>query len=487
MFSLSRREFLQGTAAAAAGVAGASLLDQELLADQEQQANRRGAANERLNVAVIGVRGRGRSHVSGFANRHNCVVTHICDCDSGVIGPAMRAVRDRQGREPTFVQDLRRIMDNRDIDIVTIATPNHWHSLAAIWAIQSGKDVYVEKPVSHNVWEGRRLVEIARQNNKICQAGTQIRSTSGSRRAIEFIRSGRLGRVRVARGLCYKPRGSIGQVGEEGGNIPNTINYDLWCGPAPVQRPLRRTRLHYDWHWIWNYGNGDLGNQGIHQMDVARWALNKNTVARSVISLGGRFGYTDDGETANTQIAVFDYGDCELIFEVRGLRTGDYRGARIGNVIHCENGTVVFTGYSSAIAYDNRGQVIERFNGGGDHFGNFVQAVRSRRHQDLNGDILEGHLSSALCHLANISYRLGREVPFNAQRNIFGDDRDATETFNRMKDHLRDNRVALDNTNYKLGPRLNMNPETERFTGNDRANAMLTRQYRRGFEVPARA
>jgi len=341
--------FLQGLAAS---LAGGALLDQT--AEAAQQPQPKGNANERLNVAVIGVKGRGGEHVRSLAGRHNCHVTHICDVDSSVISSSMTAAEKAQGVRPTYVQDLRRIMDNKNIHAVSIATPNHWHALAAIWAMQAGKHVYVEKPVSHNVSEGRRMVEISRRTNKICQAGTQIRSTTGSIEAIEFLKSGKLGQLRVARGLCYKPRGSIGRAqGEQ--PIPKTLDYDIWCGPAP-RRPLTRLRLHYDWHWIWDYGNGDLGNQGIHQMDVARWGLGKNELPRSVVSVGGRFGYTDDGETANTQVAVFDYGNTELIFEVRGLDTKPFRGATIGNIFHCTDGHLVFTNYSTANRLRPQGQ-----------------------------------------------------------------------------------------------------------------------------------
>jgi predicted dehydrogenase len=287
MFSLSRREFLKGTALLAAAAAGADLTASNTEATQAQ--DRPAAGRERLNVAVLGIRGRGRDHIRGFAGRHGCVVTHLCDPDTAPAEAASRAAASaQQGQRPTFVQDLRRIMDNRDIHIVSIATPNHWHSLAAIWAIQAGKDVYVEKPVSHNVSEGRRVVEFARHHNKICQAGTQIRSSSGVREAIAWLRAGNLGRVNVARGLCYKRRNSIGHV-EGAGPIPTTLDYNLWCGPAS-NAPPRRRNLHYDWHWTWEYGNGDLGNQGIHQMDVARWGLGKNELCRSAISVGGRFG-----------------------------------------------------------------------------------------------------------------------------------------------------------------------------------------------------
>jgi predicted dehydrogenase len=478
---LHRRDFLKGSAA----LAGAGLLHGASEAAQEPQAQGSSGANARLNVAVIGVNGRGMDHVGGFTNPRtnlNCVITHICDADSAVIGRAVQRVAKVQGREPQYVQDLRRIMDDKSIHIVSIATPNHWHSLAAIWALQAGKDVYVEKPVSHNVSEGRRLVEVARRTNRICQAGTQIRSSTGVADAMEFVKSGKIGKLEVARALCYKSRPSIGHAN---GEIPKTVDYNLWCGPAP-QRPLNRRRLHYDWHWQWDYGNGDLGNQGIHQMDVARWGLGANDMPRSVMSVGGRFGYVDDGETANTQICVFDYGNAELIFEVRGLPTKNYRGAAVGNIFHCSDGYLVCPNYTSAIAYSKSGEVLRRFNGSQDHYANFVAAVRSRRREDLKADVLEGHLSSALCHLGNISYRLGRPTPFNPRTQAFGEDREAVETLARMEEHLRDNQVPLEKTTYLLGRKLNIDNKTESFVNDAEANRMLTREYRKGFVVPAR-
>jgi hypothetical protein len=300
---------------------------------------------------------------------------------------------------------------------------------------------------------------------------------------IEFLKSGKLGKLQVARALCYKRRPSIGR-GQ--GQIPKTVDYNLWSGPAPQQTPLRRLHLHYDWHWQWEFGNGDLGNQGIHEMDVARWGLGKNEFPRSVLSLGGRFGYVDDGETANTQMAVFDFGEAELIFEVRGLPTKNFRGAGVGNIFHCSDGYLVVPSYSSAIAYSSSGEVLQRFNGAQDHFANFVAAVRSRRRQDLKADILEGHLSSALCHLANISYRLGRPTAFDPRTRAFGEDRQAVDTLARMEEHLRDNQVPLEKTSYFLGRRLNIDNKTESFVGDNEANRFLTREYRKGFEVPAR-
>ena len=485
---LDRREFIQQSAGLASLVSAGYFLN-DVSAGQQAQPNPRPAgANERLNVAVIGVRGRGLDHIAGLAGRHNCVVTHICDVDTGVTGPAVMRAQKAQGSAPAIVQDLRRIMDDKTIHAVTVATPNHWHSLAAIWAMQAGKHVYVEKPVSHNVWEGRRLVEAARHYNKICQAGTQIRSNPGIREAIEYVRAGKLGQCSVARGLCYKTRGSIGRCNGPQ-EPPRTMDYNLWCGPGANRPPQRNGRfgtVHYDWHWIWEYGNGDLGNQGIHQMDVARWGLGKMELPRSCISLGGRFGYVDDGETPNTQMAVCDYGNAELIFEVRGLTTQAYRGATVGNVFHCSDGYVACTNYNVAIAFDNNNREIQRFTGNGDHYGNWVSAIRANRREDLKGDILEGHLSSALCHLANISVRLGRPVAFDRRNGVLGENREANETLTRMVDHLRANNVALDKAMLTVGRRLNVNVQAENFGTDQEANRLLTREYRKGFEVPTR-
>jgi predicted dehydrogenase len=493
---LNRREFLLESALGAAGLAAAGALGNPLLAALAK-GTKKADANDTLHVAVVGVHGRGMSHVGGFLNKSlNTVITHVCDCDTAVIGRAMKQVEDAQKAAPKFEQDFRRLLDDKSIDIISIATPNHWHALMAVWAIQAGKHVYVEKPVSHNVSEGRRIVEAARRHNRICQAGTQSRSMSGMREAIDFVRGGGIGKVRLARGLCYKRRESIGKV-DGPQKPPATMDYDLWCGPAPNTLPHRNSKkfgtVHYDWHWIWDYGNGDLGNQGIHQMDIARWGLGKNELAKSVLSVGGRFGYVDDGQTPNTQVAVFDYGDAELIFEVRGLETKDLLGAKVGVIFYGSNGNLVCPNYESGIVYGTDGKEIKRFTtpkdkaGDGGHFGNFVKAVRSGQVSDLNGDILEGHLSSALCHLANVSYRLGSEQPYSKTGKAFGDDKDAAETLARTADHLKDNRVPLDETNYRVGRRLTVDVAKETFGSDQEANALLTREYRKPFVMPQTA
>jgi predicted dehydrogenase len=489
MRSLNRREFLIESALGAAGVAA---LGSPLLRAADETA-KKSEANDTLRVAVVGVHGRGMSHVGGFNNKNlNTVITHVCDCDSAVIGRAMSAVEKATGHAPKYEQDFRKLLDDKSIDIISIATPNHWHSLMAVWAIQAGKDVYVEKPVSHNVSEGRRVVEAARKHGRICQAGTQCRSMPGMREAIEFVRTGGIGKVSLARGLCYKSRGSIGKV-DGPQEPPATMDYDLWCGPAPLKKPHHKSpvfgTVHYDWHWFWDYGNGDLGNQGIHQMDLARWGLGKDGLARSAVSVGGRFGYVDDGETPNTQFCVFDYGDAELIFEVRGLKTDKLMGAGVGVIFYGSDGYVVCPDYGSGIVLGKDMKEVKRFttpkgSGEGVHFANFVKAVRSRKKEDLNGDILEGHLSSALCHLGNVSYRLGSEQPFSQQTKAFGDDKAAYETLARTSEHLKENKVPLDATSYRVGRRLTIDPQAERFVGDKEADVLLTREYRKPFVVP---
>jgi len=479
MSKRNRRQFLEDSMfAAAAAVAAPQLLS----ADEQPQSS---SPNERLGVAIVGVRGRGGSHIGAFAGRKDTEVRYICDVDSAIGNQRAEEIAKRQGRKPIFVEDIRLLLERESIDIVTIATPNHWHSLAAIWAMQAGKDVYVEKPVSHNVSEGRRVVQVARKYEKICQTGTQCRSNPGMRAAMDFVHSGELGAVKVARGLCYKNRPSIGPRGNY--EVPPTVNYNLWLGPAP-EEPLTRPQFHYDWHWQWAYGNGDLGNQGIHQMDLARWGLGVDKLSKRVLSYGGRFGYEDAGETANTQVVIHEYDDRSLVFEVRGLPTADYRGAKVGVIFECAEGYVVMTSYESGAAFDKDGIKIKDFAGGGDHFENFLNAVRSRKPEDLNANILEGHLSSALCHMGNISYRLGNRVTVAKATeyldNVHSNDM-IGQTFDRTMKHLADNNVDLQTLQLGLGIPLDFDPETETFIEQAEANQMLTREYRKPFEVPS--
>ena len=488
MNPFDRREFLQRSAILSAAAAAGVGIDRSVRA-ADAPAKVKGSVNDRLRVAVVGVHGRGMSHVNGFANKNNCEVVTICDCDEGVIKNAMETVKKTQGEAPKFEKDIRKVLEDKSIDIISIATPNHWHALAAVWAMRAGKDVYCEKPASHNVLEGAQMTAAARKYNRICQVGTQSRSNPGMRAAIEYIHSGAIGEVKIAYGSCYKPRKSIGKV-EKPTEPPKTIDYDLWSGPAPIL-PVDRSRLHYDWHWVWAYGNGDFGNQGVHEADKARWGLNKPGMPLSVVSFGGRFGYVDDGETPNTELCLYEYPGAHLIFETRGLDTKDYMGAKVGNIWFGDKGYVVCPSYASGTAYTPDGKEVKKFSGGGDqhHFDNFVKAVRSRKVSDLNCDIAEGHQSAALCHLGNISYRMGTPTVIGGDIKAFDSCPEAVEALTRQKAHIKDNSVDIATAKGLVGPKLTIDPKTEKFTaasgGADvkMANSMLTREYRKGFDI----
>lgn len=488
----NRRQFLEDSMFAAAAAAMAGSAGHLTAADVQPQSK---SANEKLNVAVVGVNGRGGSHYGFFAARQDTMVSYVVDVDREKGNNRAGEIEKRQGVRPKFVEDIRKMLDDKSVDIVTIATPNHWHALMAIWAMQAGKDVYVEKPVSHNVSEGRRAVEAARKYKRICQTGTQCRSNPGMIQLIEYVKSGKIGDVKVARGLCYKPRPSIGPKVTPA--IPAHINYDLWCGPAPLKPSTRNNPnkplngpVHYDWHWIWDYGNGDLGNQGIHQMDIARWGLGVKELCKAAFSYGGRLGYEDAGETPNTQVVVHDYGDRSLVFEVRGLKTPRYKDASVGVIFEGTDGYAVSPTYDGGTVFDKNGTKVVSFLEGEDkfHFANFLAAVRSRKLTDLNADIEEGHLSSALCHLGNISYRLGS--PMTAQEldktlTSLKTTDNSKDTLERTLAHLKDNGVDMAATRLQVGPVLPFDPQTETFPGNDKANAMLTREYRAPYVVPA--
>jgi predicted dehydrogenase len=480
----NRRQFLEDSMFAAAAAAAVNAPVSALFAQDEPQSK---SPNERLNVAVVGTKGRGGSHIGAFAGRKDTVITYAVDVDSTIGNNRVNEIEKRQGVRPKWVEDIRQALDDKSVDIVTVATPNHWHSLAAIWAMQAGKDVYCEKPVSHNVSEGRRAVEASRKYKRICQVGTQCRSNPGMRQFMDYVLAGKIGHVKVGRGLCYKRRDSIGPKGNY--EIPANINYNLWSGPAPIL-PLTRKNLHYDWHWIWAYGNGDLGNQGIHQMDLARWGLGAKELCKATFSYGGRLGYEDAGETANTQVCVHDYGDKTLVFEVRGLKTERYKGSGVGVIFEGSDGYAVSSSYEGGVIFDKEGNKVTEFLEGDDkhHFANFIQAVRSRKLSDLNADVEEGHLSSALCHLGNISYQLGHVMSGSELDKTIADLKttdDAKDTLERTLAHLKDNGVDMAESKLTVGPVLPFDPKSETFPGNEKASAMLTREYRKPFVVPA--
>ena len=412
MSEMTRRHFIEGSALSAA-VLGTS---KSVWA----------GANERVRVAVLGIRSRGKSHLGGFQALENVEVVALCDPDSNLFEPRMKEFFDDKGlKRPKCEQDLRRIMEDDSIDVVSIATPNHWHSLAAIWACQAGKDVYVEKPCSHNVFEGRKLVEAARKYKRVVQHGTQIRSSAGIQEAVQQLRDGVIGEVYMARGLCYRWRDSIGKKPDS--EVPEGVDYNLWLGPAP-ERAFSENRFHYNWHYHWDYGNGDIGNQGVHQMDVARWGLGVGLPSK-VSSMGGMFLFDDDKEVPNVIQSSFHYPDAGergkvLVFDVRPWCTNDEKNAKVGVIFYGSKGYIVIDSYSHYKTYLGREEKAgPSRDAGGDHYANFIEAVRARDTGLLTAEIEEGHLSSALSHLGLISARLGRSFDFDAvKEEVVGDD-----------------------------------------------------------------
>ena len=451
MSPVTRRSFLEHTlAVAAAGLAAAENARVATGAEPASQPARASSVNDRVGVAIIGLHGRGKDHLDSYTFDDRVQIVALCDIDQSTFGSAQRVLQSR-GRPPAKqYTDLRRMLEDKAVDAVSIAMPNHWHTLAAIWAMQAGKDVYVEKPVSHELTEGRRLEQARLKFNRICQAGTQSRSNPAHIEGIRYIHNGGIGKVRLARGLCYKPRNSIGHFPDS--EVPSGIDYDLWLGPAQV-RPFNKNRFHYNWHWNWDYGNGDIGNQGIHQMDIARWALNQS-LPESVISLGGRFGYEDDGQTPNTQLAFFEYPDAHLLFEVRGLKTPPVTGLLVGNIIYGSEGFVAFSNEDSrsVVAFDANGKQVKAFRGGGNHFSNFIDSVRSRTQSDLNCPVLQGHLSSRDVPHGNISYRTGDPHRSPRLMPMLGTSIDFAEAFGRFEQHLADNALDLKEMAYQSGP-----------------------------------
>jgi predicted dehydrogenase len=482
---ITRRQFVQGSTATLIAMNAPAAL---------ARVKRQDSANETIRMAVIGIRGRGGNHIDAFRKLPNVKVVAICDVDEDVLAQK-KAQFEQRGEKVDTYTDMRHVFDRDDIDAISTATPNHWHALCTIWACQAGKDVYVEKPVSHNIWEGRQIVKAAERYGRIVGTGTQSRSSTAIQEAYKWLHEGGLGDIKLARGLCYKPRRSIGKV-DGPQKVSDAINYDLWTGPADLV-PLHRRSLHYDWHWDYNTGNGDVGNQGIHQMDLCRWALGESSLPQAVGSVGARIGYDDDGNTPNTQVVLLKYAKAPVIFEVRGLprdkaaqakwgsgEMDDFYGQKIGVVVHCANGTMTLSSnYGKVRAFDLEGEEVKSWSGDSNHFANFIDAVRSRKSSDLAANIEEGHLSSAMCHMGNISHVLGTPRSVGRIRASLSAKREALESVDRMIAHAGANEVDLKATPLAVGPWLTMNPATERFA-NDAANALLTRPYRDGFRVP---
>ena len=442
-------------------------------------------ANDRIRVAVAGLGGRGGSHMSEFAKLKDVEVAYVIDPDSRVYDRAVKRVQSVGGNEPQTASDVRKVLDDKNVDAVSIATCNHWHSLITVWACQAGKDVYVEKPMSHNIFEGRKCVEAAKKYNRVVQHGTQQRSSESRARQMAAIHSGKYGKLLVSKGYCCKPRWAIGD--KPISDPPAGFDFNLWLGPAPEQD--FHANLHpYNWHWFWDFGNGDTGNQGVHEMDVARWAIKDGTLPTKVWSLGGRFtpDGPDNGQTPNMQVTVMEFGDTILLFETRGL-VGKEKSPprRVANVFYTTEGVIEegkFTPHGGGETVKIEGEATVTDGG---PFGSFINAVRSRKPEDINCDVEVAHYSSALCHLGNISYRLGEKAMFRKQPGVLGDNKQVVESFAMLKENLNMLDYNLDEEEYQLGRVLNFDPQTERFD-DDEANALLTRAYRKPFAVPER-
>jgi predicted dehydrogenase len=438
---MNRRQFLAGTAAAGAA---ATL-------------SKPGAAgigpNDIVNVAIVGIRGesqgqptwtrlgRGQDHYAGLSGVKNARITHVVDIDERHFATVLPKLKSRWGGDPKTETDVRRILDNRDVDAITIAVPDHWHALMTVWACQAGKDVYVEKPVCHNLFEGRKMVEAARKYKRVVQAGTQRRSNQVTKEAIKFLQSGGLGKLYAARCSVLRPRDPIGHKPDSA--VPEGVHYDLWLGPAP-QRPFNELRFHYTWHWFWDYGDADLGNNGVHVLDILRWGIGKREHPRRIHCAGGLFdkGAPTDQETPNTQYVTFEYADgTNLRCDVQGWYGGSDGG---GSFIYGTDGWMdlggregpkIFLGRKNEPGPDLRkalaGGRLDDDEGPDPHFHNFIECVRSRKWQDLAADVEEGYMSTALCHLGNISYRLKRPLVFDGRSERFPDDAEANRFLTR--------------------------------------------------------
>jgi predicted dehydrogenase len=496
MKRISRRDVLKSTVAGgiACGV-GASLW---------KHSARAADANSEVRLAIIGlggidipgsVGGRGRQLIDGLRGVPKAKIVSVCDVDERVLGHGVELLKKENQTVSAHV-DMRRVFDDKNVDAVLVALPNHWHALATVWACQAGKDVYVEKPFCHNIWEGRQMIAAARHHKRMVQVGTQSRSSELLPEVFEAIQGGMVGPMRAAHALVYRPRPGIGLVSYPAA-VPDYVNFDLWCGPAR-RLPVMRPHLHYEWHWFWETGNGEIGNNGPHTIDIARWALGQNSAPARVMSIGGRFGERDSAETANTQIAIMDYKAAPLICEVRNLgarkdgTTGQFRGAGGGVVIDCEGGYCLAEA-DAATVFDQGGKKIREFRSkqnGSEmltaHLANFISAVQTRKSESLKAEAVEGHLSAICFHAANVSHRLGALASPDTIRAATKDNRLAADAFERCYQHLKVNGVDLETSKATAGPWLNLDVERQEFVGEfaDEANALSRRQYRKPFVVP---
>lgn len=480
MSRITRRRFIQTTSAAAAG---------SLLITGTRASGEVNGANDRIRIAVAGLHGRGGSHISGWLGQDNVEIAYLIDPDKNVLDGKLKSVQDRtKGKYTTKgVADVREALDDKNVDAISVATPNHWHSLITIWAAQAGKHVYVEKPMSHDVAEGRVAVEAQKKYGVVIQHGTQSRSSSSIAGLHEAIQAGKFGKLKISYGYCCKPRGSIGV--KSTAEPPSNLDWNLWRGPANIDQ-YHGNYVHYNWHWFWKTGNGDLNNQGTHQLDIARWALDTDqTHPVRAMAIGGRFLWNDQGETPNTLFGIAEYPNGQQVFF--NVRNVNYKGyeRQVENEYYFEDGGKIIRGKYYAKGSD-KGESYSVPAGDvtpGGNWGAFIAACRAGDPSMANGDVHAAHYGCVLGHLMNNSYRLGSKVPFNAKAGRFGDNKDAAEHFLRLHEIMRDG-VGLpeDGNQYVVGPWLTFDPKTERNTGEfaDEANELLKDQNRSGFEVP---
>lgn len=480
MSRVSRRRFLQTTLATAATVT---------IGGTKSSARVTGA-NDRIRIAVAGLNGRGHSHTDAYLGMKNVEIVYLVDPDKRTYKKHAEKIAKKEQPAPTALTDVRKALEDKSLNAVSIATPNHWHALMTVWACEAGKDVYVEKPCSHNIHEGRIAVQMARKHKCVVQHGTQSRSSQSWEDLRALAKSGKLGKLLVSRGLCYKDGGTGGSTRGDIGTKPtkappSELDFNIWLGPAQEQA-YHENLVHYRWHWFWDFGNGDMGNQGVHQMDIARWVIPGATWPTSVISFGGRYANGDQGQTPNTQVTVMDFGGTQLIFETRGLKSPAFRGQSVGNILHFEEGVVAGGKFYPKGKGDGEPvpKVAAERKRSGDHFGNFIACVRSRDTAQLHAEIEEGHVSSGLCHLGHISHKLGTPAAYDAKLGKLTGGEPGADALERMAEHLKDSGVRFEGKNLTVGRKLEFDAKTEQFVNDKEANALLTRAYRKPFAVP---
>ena len=474
--SISRRNFLKTSALASMVVATPYLVPKSAF-----------GANETVTVGIVGLGIRGAyEHLPRFAKLPNVKVVALADADMARTDAAVKKLEMDFGQKADGYADMRKIFDRKDIDAIGNATMNYWHGLATIWACQADKHVYCEKPLSHFIWEGRQMVKAAEKYNRIVQCGTQNRSRQSTRDIMEYIKSGQLGKIKYVTAFANKPRTSVGKRTEPL-PIPPTVDYDLWCGPAK-DGPVYRNNLQYDCSFTWNMGDGESANQGVHEIDIARWVLGINELPRRVISFGGRFVWDDAADVPNTQMIYYDYPETPILYEVHNMRenkdpnspAANTLGFGTGIIVHCEDGKA-FISYGTAIAYDAEGKQVASWSTEETHFENFIDAVRSGRKEDLNSDALVGHISTTICNAGNVSYRLGKPASVSEQKAAIADVPLFGEMYERFLQHIAQHDVDADTT--ILGPWLTCDPKNECFVDNDEANRIVKGFYRNPYLV----